>query len=343
MRTLWLHTVRFYIKLGLFFYFRKIKVTNSKTIPINQPVLILANHQNALLDALLIAVTCKQFSFFLTRAGVFNNRMVGKFLRSLNMIPVYRIRDGWQNLTNNNAIFQSCTELLNAHKTIAIFPEGNHNLQRRVRPLSKGFTRIVFDALDKHPELNLHLVPVGFNYEQPECFGDSVSIIYGQSINAKDFLGSNRSEAIIKLKDSIFYNLTKLTTHIPPDNYEEALNKLNELNVDFLNPLQVNKCIVNNFKGSIGIRKNRFLNVKRVFKTLVIILLIIPYIIWKLVVQPKVIEKEFMATFRFAVAVSLVPIFILVVVCFLLAVSSVEMAFMYIGLVLLFQLIAVKL
>jgi len=343
LKKLWIHTVRGYIKLGLFFYFKKIEVLNSDIISKNQPVLILGNHQNALLDALLIATTTKRFSYFLTRAGVFKNPLISKTLKSLNMIPVYRIRDGWNNLTNNNAVFKSCADLLNKNEAIAIFPEGNHNLQRKVRPLSKGFTRIVFDALDKNPELDLQLVPVGLNYEKPEFFGDSVSIVYGNLIEAKQFNSNNRNESIIKLKSTIFNDLTKLTTHIPSDNYDKTLKKLEKGNVDFLKPDSVNQCISTNFENCNSVNKNRFSTVKLFFKTLLILMLFVPYIIWKFAIQPKVKEKEFMATFRFAIAITLVPAFILIVMLVLGNVFSFTIAFLYLFMVLLLELSAVKL
>lgn len=338
-----MHTVRGYIKLGLFFYFKKIKVINSESVSKNQPVIILGNHQNALLDALLIATTSNRFTYFLTRAGVFNNLFISNALKNLNMIPVYRIRDGWNNLTNNNAVFESCTELLNKNEAITIFPEGNHNLKRMVRPLSKGFTRIVFDAIGKNPELNLQLVPVGFNYEKPDQFGDSVSIVYGDFIEANQFSSDNRNESNIKLKAAIFNALIKLTTHIPSDNYTKTLKKLEELNIDFLKPDNVNRCISTNFENCDSVNEKRFSMIKLVCKILLILMLFVPYVIWKLAIQPKVKENEFVSTFRFAVAITLVPAFILMVMLVLSGIFTFKLACLYLLLVLLFELIAVKL
>ena len=98
LKQLWLHFVRAYIRLGLFFYFKKIKVVNVDKVPKKGAVLFLANHQNALLDALLIATRSGRFSYFLTRASVFQNALISSILKSLLMLPVYRIRDGWQNM-----------------------------------------------------------------------------------------------------------------------------------------------------------------------------------------------------------------------------------------------------
>ena len=146
MHKLWLLSVRGYLKLGLFFYFKKIQIFNADNVPKDKAVLILSNHQNALLDALLIATKCGRFVFYLTRASVFKKSFVDKLLRSLQMLPVYRIRDGWSNITKNNSIFTNCADLLSKNEGVVIFPEGSHNLKRKVRPFSKGFTRIVFET-----------------------------------------------------------------------------------------------------------------------------------------------------------------------------------------------------
>ena len=122
MKKLWLHSVRLYLQLGMFFYFRRINVHHLENVPKDKPVLLLANHQNALIDALLIALKSGRFAYFLTRAGVFKKAFISKLLKSLQMLPVYRVRDGWNNLTNNNAIFENCTNLLHKGRSCGDLP-----------------------------------------------------------------------------------------------------------------------------------------------------------------------------------------------------------------------------
>ena len=343
MQKLWLHIWRGYLRLGMFFYFKRVKVYGIENIPKNKPVLILGNHRNALLDALLVACYSNRFNHFLTRAGVFKKETISKFLKSLQMLPVYRIRDGWGNLTNNNAIFEKCTELLHNNKTVVIFPEGGHNLVRRVRPLSKGFTRIVFDSLEKYPELDLQLVPIGLNFQKTLGCPDRASIIYGKPISAKQFVSKKRNESVVNLKTKIQAEMAKLTTDIPKENYDEFLEKLDGLNVDYLNPDEVNKCIDNNFEDC-KIRKSSKLNwLRSILKYLLIINLIVPYLVWKKVAQPKIKELEFTATFRFAIALTLVPIYLIIVCLVLGSVFNFTIALWYLVFSLVLALFAVKL
>ncbi|TWO34775.1 glycerol acyltransferase [Seonamhaeicola sediminis] len=327
----------------MFFYFKKVMIHNIENIPKDKPVLILGNHQNALLDALLIAVYGSRFSYFLTRAAVFKKVLFSKLLRSLQMLPVYRIRDGWNTLNNNNAIFETCSELLKKGESIVIFPEGNHNLERRVRPLSKGFTRIVFDTLEKYPSLDLQLVPVGLNYKDAVSFPDSASMFFGKPIAAQAFIEDSKSKSLANLKNKMQLELLQLTTHIPQDNYETNLRQLQELQVDFLKPQDVNNCIKSGFKRCKTEVKSKTVGLSNFFKLLLIINLILPYAIWKLAIEPKITELEFKSTFRFAVALTLVPVWILIITIILLLYYGLFIAILYFLLTILLGLIAIKL
>ncbi len=343
MKKLWLHSIRAYLRLGMFFYFRRIQIHNTHNVPKNKAVLFLANHQNALLDPLLIASKSGRFSYFLTRAGVFKKSFVSKILKSLQMLPVYRVRDGWNTIANNNAVFEACTQLLSNKEAVVIFPEGSHNLARRVRVLSKGFTRIVFDTLERYPDLDLQLVPIGVNYVSAKTCPDSAAIYFGEPISANSFLKSNRHNNVKELKIVIHEKLTELTTHIPEEHYKEDLKKLEDLNIDFLNPELVNTCIKNNFENCNSIKKSNLNGLRRLFRTLLIINLFLPYTIWKLLVQPKIKELEFTSTFRFAVAITLVPVYLLIICLILSNLLTLNIAVSYLLVSLLLSLIAVKL
>lgn len=343
MKQIWLHSVRAYIRLGLFFYFKKIKVQHSQSISKEKAVLFLGNHQNALLDALLIATKNGRFAYFLTRASVFKNALIGSVLKSLWMLPVYRVRDGWSSIANNNSIFKKCSELLHQKQAIVIFPEGDHNLKRTVRPLSKGFTRIVFDTIDRFPEVEMQLIPVGLNYVNAAQFGDSVLLNFGTPISSNNYKSDDRVQNVNQLKKKVFDSLTTLTTHIPSDMYEKTLQKLDALQVDYLQPKTVNACINQQFKAcKLSKAKNTSL-FKRLCKTLLIIHLILPYLLWKKLLEPKVKEVEFKSTFRFVVAITMVPIFMILMMLALGYTIGIQSAFMYLLNVLLLDILAVKL
>jgi len=318
-------------------------VRNAEHVPKKGAVLFLANHQNALLDALLIATKSGRFSYFLTRASVFKNAIFSNILKSLLMLPVYRIRDGWQNLSKNNAIFDQSAKLLGNENALVIFPEGSHNIQRTVRPLSKGFTRIIFETFEQFQKTELQLVPVGLNFVHAEKFGDSVSIYFGKPIKTSSKAIINKAKSSVDLRFKVHNSLCELTTHIEPEDYDATLKKLEDLQVDFLKPEIVNAYLKNGFKNCKPNSSRDLLILKKAFKFLLILSLIVPYLIWKWAIQPKVKEIEFMSTFRFAVAISLVPIYMLVITLTLVFLFGIKLALYYVLAVLAFTLLAIKL
>ncbi|MCX7547534.1 lysophospholipid acyltransferase family protein [Xanthomarina sp. F1114] len=320
MKKLWLHTVKGYLTLGLFFYYKKIIIVKEDTIPKNKPILFVSNHQNALIDALLIATTSGRFSYFLTRASVFKKPLVSKLLHSVNMLPVYRVRDGWSTISKNNYIFQTCTEKLKQNQAVALFPEGNHHINRTVRPLSKGFTRIIFETLNSYPNLDLQLVPIGLNYLEGSTYGDSVALYYGKPMPAKPLVSEFSNEEVVTLKQTVQDKIKGLTTHIDSAVYDKTITKLKALNVNFLDPKATNKCIASNFKNCKTRQKQTKSGGKQFFKALLILNLFTPYVIWKFSIKPKIKEVEFIATFRFALSITLVPLWVLIL-CIIIALS----------------------
>ncbi|WGD34907.1 1-acyl-sn-glycerol-3-phosphate acyltransferase [Olleya sp. YS] len=341
MKSLWLHSVRLYIQIGMFFYYKKIIIKGKTNIPKTQPVLFLGNHQNALLDPLLIATQSGRFCYYLTRAAVFKKPLVSRLLKSLNMLPVYRVRDGWSTITKNNLIFNKSVQLLSNNNAITIFPEGSHNLVRRVRPLSKGFTRIILEFAEKFPDQTIYLIPVGFNYENIKEKGSRVSIYFGQPILSSSYNNLSTVEATNLLKQDVFEAMSKLTTQIPETNYEATLQQLQDLNVDFTNPEQVNACIDNGFENCVS-KPNKASFIKILLQPLVYLILCVPVIIWRTLVKPKVDEEEFLSTFRFAICLTLVPLWVLVLCVILFYAFGLIIASIGFSIIILLMLVYIK-
>lgn len=211
----WRHTV---VGNGLKFFYKEIRAVGKENIPKDKPVLYIPNHQNSFMDALHVAVTTKPVIYFLTRAQAFNPDIVGKFLWSINMMPVYRVRDGFSSIQKNNEIFEKCIRYLKNKDTILVFAEANHNLKRRIRPLSKGFTRIAFGAEEKYDwNLDLHIVPVGVNYTRHRKAGNTVQVNYGKPIPVKNYRNTyleDEREGIEAMKHDVSDAMKELVFHV---------------------------------------------------------------------------------------------------------------------------------
>ena len=307
--------VKSWLRIGLFFYYTKIKVVGRENIPKNKPIMLLANHQNALIDPLMIGMNCGVKPFFLARSDLFKNPLVSKFLHHLQMIPIYRFRDGKDTLKNNPAIFKKCGDLLVQGETVMLFPEGNHGIQRRVRwPMHNGFVRMIFAALEKEPDLDIRILPVGLNYLEAEGFPDSVSMYIGKDFAVQDYYDPNDlTGSSTKLKGEIYNRLKVLTTHIPDEEtYDNVLAALNNQKVDYLKPNVVNEIIEGidpNILATPNKGKSRgFSGLIKIIFTLINFPVIL---LWNKRVKSIGIDIEFRTTLRFMLSLILFPAYYL--------------------------------
>jgi 1-acyl-sn-glycerol-3-phosphate acyltransferase len=169
-------------------FYRSWKLRGLENIDFSKPILFAANHQNALMDALHLVLVSKAQPIFLARADIFKKKPIARILNWMKIMPVYRIRDGFDSLQKNDEIFQKCAKILAKGSSMVIFPEGNHGSQRNLRILKKGLARVAFGA-EKATDftLGLQVVPVGIDYSDYEKFRTRVTISIGNPIAVSQF------------------------------------------------------------------------------------------------------------------------------------------------------------
>ncbi len=228
------------------------------------------------------------------------------------MIPIYRIRDGVDSIRRNQEIFEACHNEFKKNGSVLMFPEGNHGLHRRVRPLTKGFARITFGYFDNYPDADLQIIPVGLNYSNMQEKGSSVSVYYGKSILVRDFYNPNdEKEAIDLLKETVDSALKKLTTHIGDlDNHDTIEQVLIYKGVDFLDPFNANQTIEKTTNWDISTKSPEKTNSlwNYLIKLAFSVNTLIPILIWRSLKQkPK--DIVLIPTFRFGLSLGLIPLF----------------------------------
>jgi 1-acyl-sn-glycerol-3-phosphate acyltransferase len=165
----------------------KINIKNIDRIQSDDYIILVANHQNSLIDALVLLSLGDFQPYFMARSDIFANKTVASVLQFLRLMPVYRMRDGYDQLTQNDQSFLKAYEILKEKIPVAIFPEGNHDDKYRLRPFKKGVTRIGFGFRQLDKTHNLKIVPVGLNYENHHEPGSNLFVSVGEPINIADF------------------------------------------------------------------------------------------------------------------------------------------------------------
>jgi len=64
-------------------FFRQIEIRGAENIPSGEPVIFAPNHQNALMDALVVLFVINKPVFFLARADIFKKSFVANNLRAI--------------------------------------------------------------------------------------------------------------------------------------------------------------------------------------------------------------------------------------------------------------------
>ncbi len=214
----------------LFKIFFRTKAYNYKNVPQDEIVIFAVNHQNTLMDALALLATVKKQPVFMARADIFNKKSISKLLTFFKILPIYRIRDGKENLRNNDAIFLKTIDVLKNKNGLVILPEGSHLGIRRLRTLKKGISRIALQAEESNDyKLNIKIVPVGQYYSNYINFGSKLFLYFGETINVSEYYDAykeNPPRGMNLLRERVEEELKKYMVHIESDEYYDMIDFL---------------------------------------------------------------------------------------------------------------------
>lgn len=232
-KTIGYELLRIYVRFAFWLTHRKIVVSGRENIPSGKPIIFAANHQNALMDPLALVCTNKLQTVWLARADIFKSKKARQFLKFLKIWPVYRIRDGKENLANNDEIFDKVAELLENNQSVALFPEAAHSGKRQMLPHKKAIPRIAFETeARKNFQLDLQIVPVGIFYSHYWNFNRTLIVQYGQPIHAKNYwldYELNPQKAMLDLRDEIHYQIQSLVIDIKSKTHYNELEQIREI------------------------------------------------------------------------------------------------------------------
>lgn len=152
------------------------------------PVLVVANHPNALLDPLVIFRTAGRPTRPLAKAPLFERPVIGLMLRGLGGLPVYRQQDDPTQMHRNEHTFDAAVAALRAGDAIQIYPEGRSHSEPGLVELRTGAARIALRAeAEAGWRLGLRIVPVGLTYTRKAFFRGRVAAAIGEPFDVAPF------------------------------------------------------------------------------------------------------------------------------------------------------------
>ena len=187
------------------------------------PLLIVANHPDSFLDAVILGAYYPRKLHFLARGDVFRKPLFGFLLRSIGMIPIHRAREGREHLHLNTDTFAESVEVMRRGDGLLIFIEGICLLTHEIQPFKKGATRILEAAHAAGIRPMVHVV--GLGYSDFRAFGKVVHVaieafaeeqIFGHARHRLDFNEAVRAqmvrlvqvpEEVVSFRKGLFYYL----------------------------------------------------------------------------------------------------------------------------------------
>jgi 1-acyl-sn-glycerol-3-phosphate acyltransferase len=203
--------------MALRWFYRRIDVEGLERLPRNAPLLLVCNHPNALVDAMLVAWAVPRRVVLTAKATLFENPLLAAFLNWVGVVPLMRAKD-MRDATaaqptdprRNARAFGALRAVLRRGGAVMIFPEGISHDAPSLAPLRTGAARIALEARDEAGVHNLHIVPIGLTFERKEAPRSRVLVQIGDAI-AMDQWQCESENAVPRLTEEIDARLRRVT------------------------------------------------------------------------------------------------------------------------------------
>lgn len=241
------HIARFLIRISLLLFFRKRYMHRIKELYTDKPLLICANHANSFLDAMLLMVLTRRTYHVVVRADVFNKPWANYLLRKFNLIPIYRMKDGIDQLGKNEETFNECIRVFENKGALIIFPEASCFSEKRLRRLHKGAAKLAFAAEEKNGFcLGIEVLSVGINYERLSNMGGYLHLRCGEKFSLAEYRAvyeENKHQAYRQVTERVDANIRREMIIIEHKKNEQIFDEAVLLKYTMSNDFQALKAL----------------------------------------------------------------------------------------------------
>ena len=219
--------------IALRWYYDDVTVQGLDRAPREGPLVLIANHPNALIDPLLVGTTLPRRVLLTAKATLFESPALAMLLKAVGVVPLRRAKDETARATTQTAMqamrdrnadaFRLVTNALLDRQAILVFPEGISHDAPSIAPLKSGTARM---ALQAHAEgaVGLHILPIGLIFEQKEQPGSRVLVRVGDPLALDEWLSQAST-----------YDPTSLTAELDA--------RLRAVTLNFATPAQARRAV----------------------------------------------------------------------------------------------------
>ncbi len=221
--------VKWVVRIAIRVFFRKIYFYNKDVIKGGVPTILAINHPTAFIDPIFVASHISPKAYTMLRGDVFNSPLKIWFLDQIGTIPIFRFRNGFEGLRQNQDSFERCYDLLDKNGCISILSEGSMAHEKRLRTIQKGTAKMALGVYEKHGNENVQIIPVGVNYSDSNQMRSVLMANAGEPILIKDHLEAykeNPRKAILQITRKIEAQLKERVIHIANPEDDVWINQL---------------------------------------------------------------------------------------------------------------------
>lgn len=198
-------------------FFKKIYIDGLERLPRKGAMFLVSNHPNGFWEPCILALTFPFPLHFLVRGDLFQKPLISWFLRLTNQIPIFRFKDGFSQMRQNEQSRSEITQKLTDGARILMYPEGSTQNIKKLRPLKKGVARMVYDAFEEDPKMELNIMPVCITFTEADRFRKDIMIKIGHHLDARDYIPAfkeNKREGMTSMTDDLFDGMKDLLVNI---------------------------------------------------------------------------------------------------------------------------------
>jgi len=193
--------LRHVARTALGWYYADVVVEGREQLPRAGPLLLVANHPNALVDAMLVGVAMPRRVLLTAKATLFEQPLLAALLRMVGVVPLRRATDersaapsASPSATRNADAFQMITGALAGDGAVLVFPEGISHDAPAIATLRTGAARMALMAHGAGVRA-LHVAAVGLIYEEKERPRSRVLVRIGEPLDVDRWLATQGGDA----------------------------------------------------------------------------------------------------------------------------------------------------
>lgn len=210
-------------------YYRHFYSPGREKMPADgNPVVLVSNHQNCLIDPLaLVFLLGDRKPRFLARASVFQHPMFDKIIRALGALPTYRAKvDGVKGVAKNKGTLEEVAVSLSHGETVVLYPEGQHQNKRWLGAFSPAYLKMAFGAAEETGfTREVYVIPTANHYSHYRLPREDMMIVFGDPIALSPYYEEYKEsprEVIARLNTEIRSKVEGLMLNVEDlENYKE--------------------------------------------------------------------------------------------------------------------------